>query len=273
MIDTAGIGVKDVSFSYGDYPVLKGVTFFVRPGEICCILGPNGCGKTTLLRCLNGLLSPHHGDVFVDRSKLSEMNRSVVARNVSFVFQNEQPTLPFTTLEMVLMGRAPHIGFFRPPSATDIQLAEEALESVGMLSFRNRVCTRLSGGQRQLVLIARALAQDASVMLLDEPTAHLDFANEMQVLTILRSLVEKRRLSIVMATHFPNHPLLLDGRAILLKEGRILADGPASDVITEKSIHQLYGVKARIVSIPGNGHDARASAVVVPLVQSEQPEE
>jgi iron complex transport system ATP-binding protein len=244
------VRVRAATFLYGQREVLKGLDLDIYRGEVLSILGPNGCGKTTLLRCIGGASIVFGGSVLLGDVDVGSLPPTVRARKVGFLFQEHTPTFPFAVSDVVIMGRAPHLGVFGSPGPGDFAMADEALERVGMAHLRNRPYTQLSGGERQLVLLARTLVQKPDVILLDEPTAHLDFRNQVLTLRIIRSLAADG-MTMVMTTHDPNHALWFGGRAALMKEGRFVAVGRASDILTEATLSTAYDTDVRVFVVPG----------------------
>lgn len=231
--------VRGLSFAYGSHRVLDRIDLDLRAGELCALFGPNGTGKSTLYRCILGHLR-HGGAVTLEGEDLSGLRPAQVARRVSYVPQQHTNPFPFTVLDMVLMGRTPHLGGVFGPRRPDVAACERVLAQVGLAAERDRLYHTLSGGQRQLVLIARALAQDCQVLLLDEPTASLDFGNQMFVWRTVRDLARQGH-AILVCTHEPNHVLWFCDRVLALgREGRLLADGPPGEVVTGELVRTLY---------------------------------
>ncbi len=254
------VHVREASFRYGEREILRGLNLEVQHGDVLSVLGPNGCGKTTLLRCIAGALTPSHGSVQVGGDEVRTLAPPVRARRIGFLFQDHTPSFPFAVRDVVLMGRAPHLSFFGLPGARDRALADEALERVGIPHLTDRPYTRISGGERQLALLARILVQQPEVILLDEPTAHLDVRNQVLTLRMVRSLAAQG-MTMIMTTHDPNHALWFGGRAALMKEGRVIASGPVPDVITEASLTATYGVDVKVFAPPpGTGSRPVCSA-------------
>ncbi|MBN2126365.1 MAG: ABC transporter ATP-binding protein [Deltaproteobacteria bacterium] len=240
--------MKEGLFRYGEKTLFRDLEFRAAQGEMVCILGANGCGKTTLLRCLSGALRLERGNVLLEGKDSRSLSPVQVARRIGIVFQEHSAPFPYSVLEVVRMGRAPHLGLFSRPSGRDTRIAQGALEAVGMDHLRDKPYTRISGGERQLVLIARTLAQEPDVILLDEPTSHLDLRNQARVLGIIRRLAEGG-MSVVMSTHLPNHALLLRGRVMLMHRGGFLASGDPERVITEANLEEIYGIGVRILEV------------------------
>lgn len=243
------VKVVDLHFSYPNgKDVIKGVSFKVMEGDVFSILGPNGCGKTTLLKCLCGILKPTRGSILLDDVNVNSISRSEYAKMVAYLPQEHRSFLPYRVLDFVVMGRAPHLGIFSTPSDRDYSIAEEALKEVGAYHLKDRPYVELSGGEKQLVLIARALAQQPKILLLDEPTSQLDLKNQAIVLKVLSRLAQ-RGLIIIMTTHFPTHAFLHSNRVGLMMAGRFLAIGEPEQVITEENLRKAYDVDVKVLSV------------------------
>jgi len=247
--------MRDGAFAYGEHAILSGLNLDIASGEVLSILGPNGCGKTTLLRCLSGALKLKEGTVWLNGRDIANLDVIELARNIGFLFQQHTAPFPFSVLEVVSMGRTPYLGRFASPSASDIALAETALTKVGMLHLKNQPYTELSGGEIQLVLIARILTQEPKVILLDEPTSHLDFKNQALCLRMINQLAEQG-ISMIMTTHNPNHALLFPNTVAMMNGGGFIATGRADEVITEETLKATYGIDVKVYSVPGpNGSE------------------
>jgi iron complex transport system ATP-binding protein len=212
------------------------------------ILGPNACGKTTLLKCIDGLMKLEHGSISIDGKDLRSLSRSEIAKAIGYVPQFHQPSFAFTVLDTVLVGRAPHIGFLESPKAEDIKIAKDALETMGIPYLAEKPYTQLSGGERQLVLIARILAQQPSLLLLDEPTSHLDFGNQIRLLNILSKLANTG-LPIIMTSHFPDHAFLVSNNVALMKEGELIDVGTPEQIITDSTLATVYKIRVKVVDV------------------------
>ncbi|AKB83612.1 Iron(III) ABC transporter, ATP-binding protein [Methanosarcina barkeri 3] len=240
--------VKSLAFSYGNRPVFENVSFSLKKGEIMCILGPNGAGKSTLIKCIAGILKPDNGSIYIQGEDTVSLGVRGIARNIGYVPQQNEVVFPFTVLDFVVMGRAPHLSMFASPGTEDIKLAKESLAMVGISGLAERPVAKLSGGQSQMVLIARALVQKPALLLLDEPTSHLDFGNQILVLETVQKLASLG-MSIVMNTHMPDHAFLLGDRAAALSGGRLVAAGKVETVVTSKMMSSVYGVNVAIREI------------------------
>jgi iron complex transport system ATP-binding protein len=271
-----GLVAADVSFGYlPSQQVLHNVSATVRRGGLVGILGPNGSGKTTLLRLLAGLLTPQDGRVVLDGDDLRRLGRAAAARRMAVVPQETQLAFEYTVLEMAVMGRYPHLRGFEIEGPDDLAIAREALRATGTLPLASRLFNTLSGGEKQRVVIAGALAQFGGrerrqtditeVLLLDEPTASLDLAYQLEIRSILLQLNQQRKVTVVISTHDLNLAAGLCRDLILLDQGRVLAAGPAEDMLKPALIRQLYGVDVDIAV-----HARTGRLTVVPLARTGQ---
>lgn len=257
--------VDNVSFAYREHapPVLDRVSIEVRSGELVGILGPNGSGKTTLLKLMAGTLRPSPGSVELNGRRLSGWSRREAARRIAYVPQETHAAFDFTVLDIVLMGRFPHLGPFALEGPSDLAIARQALEATGTARFEARAFSTLSGGEKQRVVIASALAQAADLMLLDEPTASLDLAYQLEVASLLRRLNRERGTTMAICTHDLNLAAALCDEVVLIKQGRVLAQGTTHETLTAANIRTTYGVDADVRFHPQAGHLA-----VVPIART-----
>jgi iron complex transport system ATP-binding protein len=218
-----------------------------------CVLGPNGGGKTTLFRTILGLLPKQAGSIHLETSPLELLSRSEIARRAGYVPQEHAGYFAFTVREFVLMGRTAHLGAFSVPARKDREVAERALASLAISALAERPITEISGGERQLALLARALAQEPKLLVLDEPTAGLDFGNQVRVLERMSQLAASG-IAILFSSHDPDHAFLCAQRALLLAEGRALEIGTPRDVIRPDTLQRLYGVSVQVLQLAGGGH-------------------
>lgn len=244
---------RGLAVGYGRRIVGEGLSFGIGPGEVLALLGPNGGGKTTLLKTLLGLLPPLAGAVLVEGIPLSRLSTAERARRLAYVPQVHAGAFAFTVADVVLMGRTAHASALAAPSARDRAVAAAAIERLGIAHLAEAPYTRISGGERQMALIARALAQEPRLVVLDEPTASLDFSNQGRVLRWMRSLAAGG-LGVVFSTHDPNHALRFADRALLIREGSTLAHGPSADVLTPGMLRALYGTD--VVTVEAGGERA-----------------
>jgi iron complex transport system ATP-binding protein len=239
---------------------LHGVSLFARQGEIVGILGPNGSGKTTLLKLLAGVLRPASGRVLLDGHDLAASTRAGIARRLAVVPQHTSPAFDYTVLEIVLMGRYPHLGRFEVEGPADLRIAREAMEATGTSDLEDRRFDTLSGGEQQRVAIASALAQAPDVLLLDEPTSSLDLAYQLDIAALVARLNRERGATIVLSTHDLNFAASVCHALVLLREGRVAASGPIADALTPATIREVYGVDADVTH-----HDRAGHLTIVPV--------
>ncbi len=247
------LAVESLAYGYPDRRVGRDASFTLAAGEVMCVLGPNGSGKTTLLRTVLGLLPAHGGKILFDDAPIGSLSRTDIARLAGYVPQAGMPYFAYTVLEAVLMGRSAHLSTFASPGKADLEIAEHALETLGIAPLAGRAVTKISAGERQLALIARALAQEPRLLVMDEPTASLDFGNQVRVLQRISALAGSG-ISILFSTHDPDQAFLCAHRAVLLREGRILASGAPREVVTSETLERMYGVPVRVVQVEGGGH-------------------
>jgi len=226
--------------------VLDGVSLAVPARSIVYLLGHNGCGKTTLLEILSGVRAPLSGEVWLNGERLRDIPAHRRAQRVGLVPQMHTPVFAYTVREVVMMGRAPHLPFLGMPGRRDREIVDQAIEQVGLTALRDRPYTELSGGERQLALIARGLAQQTDVLLLDEPTAHLDPRNQQRVLETVATLA-RERVSFVISSHNPNSALLYAHHVVVMKEGHVIASGSPLDVLTEETLSHSYGMEMDVL--------------------------
>jgi iron complex transport system ATP-binding protein len=239
--DAPMLAARGLGFGYGAKAVGRGVDLDVRPGEVVCLLGPNGSGKTTLFKTMLGLLPAQAGEVRLGGMPMRSLQRADIARRVAYVPQAHAAHFPFRVLDMVVMGRTAHLGLFAAPTGEDRRKAHDALEALGIAALAEAEYTRISGGQRQLALVARALAQDAPAIVMDEPTASLDFGNQVVVLSEVKRLAA-HGLAVLLSTHDPDHAFSIGHRVALLDGGRLIAQGAPADVLTPERLRAVYGV-------------------------------
>jgi iron complex transport system ATP-binding protein len=250
--------VDDLAFAYPDGgPELKGIGFTLQAGETLCVLGPNGAGKTTLLRLLLGQLRPSAGSVTIGGAVASALPPRQLAQRVASVPQSSHSVFGHTVFDMVLMGRSARISMLETPGAADRRIAAEALARVGIAPLAGRPFATLSGGERQLCLIARAIAQEARILIMDEPAASLDFGNQAEVLTLIADLAAKG-YAILMTTHHPDHAFLVGTKTLALRGGTVFGSGAPRDLLTGGFLSALYGADIRIL------RDSDGTAASVP---------
>jgi iron complex transport system ATP-binding protein len=235
------LAIENLSAGYGDSLVLQDVTLRVDEGGICAVMGRNGSGKTTLLRCVNAILKPARGTVSAFGRDVARLSRVEIARLISLVPQSHSTAFAFSCVEMILMGGAGRIQPWSAPSRKDVAGAMEVLCEVGVEDLAPRPFNQLSGGERQLVMLSRALFQNAPIMLLDEPNAHLDFSNQHRMMEMMRAVVKRRGATALISLHDPNLTLHYCDRTVMLKKGRVVAQGPTGAVMEESILRDVLG--------------------------------
>jgi len=263
------LAIESLGFGYPGKTIGRDVSLSVTGGETLCLLGPNGTGKTTLFKTILGLIPPHAGQVTIDGADLARLSRRDIARKIGYVPQAQVGFFPFTVHDIVLMGRTAHLAPFASPSPADRKLAGDALAALGISHLADKVYTRISGGERQLVLIARALVQQPAYLIMDEPTASLDFGNQIRVLDRIRQLAAQN-IGILFSTHDPDHAFLCADRAALLHDGRLARLASPREAVTPESLQQLYGVNVRIIEIDDPGTGRRRPVCVPSLADQAQ---
>ncbi|MFN2159169.1 MAG: ABC transporter ATP-binding protein [Anaerolineales bacterium] len=246
------ISIRDLEFSYnGDHrKVLHGMTLDLPAGSITAILGPNGAGKSTLVHILLGILRPAGGRVSIHGKDIQDYTRRELSHLIAFVPQSEYTAFDFSVLDYVMMGRAPHIGFLQMPTSEDAEITLQHLENLGLTHLARRSVLELSGGEHQLVLIARALAQEPEMLLLDEPTTHLDLSNQGRILNTLTKLAEEGT-TVVYTTHSPDSAARTAEYLVMMKEGQVLSSGDVNSVLSAENLTRTYGVPVRVVQVDG----------------------
>jgi iron complex transport system ATP-binding protein len=247
------LSIDGIDCSYGSINVLKAVNFAVKSGEFLGILGPNGSGKTTLLRSISRVLQPRRGVIFIDDKDIYRMKSVDVAKRLAVVPQETPITFDFTALEVVLMGRNPHMPRFKMESKEDLAIAKNSMELTRTWEFADRPVTELSGGERQRVIIARALTQEPKILLLDEPTTHLDISNQLEIMDLIKCLCKIKKLVIVAVFHDFNLAARYCDSIILLKDGKIVAVGKSEETLTSENVRKVFSVDTIVKKHPVTG--------------------
>ena len=243
--------VEDLHFSYGSHEVLKGVSFGVEDCGFVSLLGPNGAGKSTLFRCMLGLLEPGSGSVHICGRDIRHMPPAELSHRVAYIPQSHTPIFNFSVFDMVLMGTTAQLPRFSSPGKKQKELAEAAMERLGISHLRNRGCSNISGGERQLALIARAIAQQAKILVMDEPSASLDYGNKLRVMETVKSLTQDD-YTVIQSTHDPDQAYLYSDQILALYDGKLLANGTPQETISSDLISKLYGVDVSVCSLLGD---------------------
>ncbi len=265
MADVIALEARDVRFSYGTRLVLDGVSLSVPRGRVLSLLGPNGCGKSTVIKIMLGLLRPQSGAVRLDGCDVGRLSIRDRARKMAYVPQAHTLSFPYRVSEVVLMGRFAHRPLFlQTYSAREYGLVQHVMERVGIAHLAERLYTEISGGERQLALIARALAQGADMLVMDEPVSGLDFGNQLRLLREVRALAAEG-FTVLKSTHFPDHAFLSSDEVVLMHQGKVLAQGRPEDTMTEDRLQLLYGVEVKVLAQEGG------TRCCVPVGMGKQP--
>lgn len=245
------IVVQDLCFSYGSRNILKNISFTVEQGELISVLGPNGVGKSTLFQCMLGILSSFTGIIKINNQNVASMHARALSKYIAYIPQSHYPAFNYSVLDMVLMGTTAQLSPFASPGKSQVAIAMKALERIGIDHFAQRDYMHISGGERQLVLIARALAQQSRILIMDEPTANLDYGNQIRVLTQIKSLSQEG-YTVIQSTHNPEQSYMFSKRIIAMLDGKLIAHGAPKDVLTSNMIQTLYGIDTNVESLYGD---------------------
>ncbi len=272
MVSTVKLEARNLTFGYNPaVPVVKDVSLTVEAGEVVFILGHNGGGKTSLLSCLCGVLQADTGRIEIDGVDLESMSPTERAKRIGMIPQMHEAVFGYTVLDVVLMGRAPHLSQFAAPARIDREIALESLDRVGLSDFHNRRYAQLSGGERRMVMVARGLTQRCDVLLMDEPDAHLDPRNQLRVLEVVHDLAREHGLAFVVTSHSPNSALMFAGRVLLMRHGSILSAGPVESTMTETVLGEAYSMPIEVISKVVDGR--RVPRAVLPRRVDVVPDE
>lgn len=261
--------VEDLDCGYGKKKIITDFSMTARTGEVVCILGANGIGKTTLFKTILGHLPRLSGKIYIDQKEIQDLSEKEKAKYISYVPQAHSTPFAFKVLDVVTMGRIAHLDMFASPKKHDIDIAGHVLEELGIGYLTDRIFTEISGGERQMVLIARALAQESKFLIMDEPTSNLDFGNQVKVLNTVKRLAQKG-LGIIMTTHFPDHALLCSAKVILLTKEREVIQGSAEQIITRENLFRAYGVQVHVADVDINGARKRFCQPVIGLEETQE---
>jgi iron complex transport system ATP-binding protein len=261
------LSVRSVCFQYSSTPVLSDVSVEAKDGEIIGILGPNGSGKTTLLKCLNRSLTPREGTVLIDEKDYKDMSRKEIATRIGVVPQGANINFPFSALDIVMMGRTPELKRFESETKRDIEIVKEAMAMTNIEHLAARPMDQISGGERQRVIIARALAQKPRILLLDEPTLHLDVNHQLDILELITGLARKEKLLVIIVTHDLALAARYCDKVILMQNGRIHAAGEVTEVLTTENMRKVFSIEATIY------FDERIGAHGISIIRSSKEDE
>ena len=248
VVDNKLFEVKNISFDYDGEEIFSDISFSIGKGDVLCILGPNGTGKTTLIKCLNGLHDIKSGEILINGEDMKKLSFKQVSKHIGYIPQSHVPSFPFKVFDVVLMGRAPYLNLTDSPKKEDIEIATDALKTLGIEDLKDKEYTNLSGGERQLVFLARVLCQKPDLLILDEPTSHLDFGNQIKLLEIIDNLA-KTGLSIIMSSHFPDHAFLSSTKVAIMKDKKFIDFGTPDDVVTEDNLKKAYSIDVKLIEL------------------------
>jgi len=240
------LNINGISFNYDGVKALEGVTFNVDEGEVLGVIGPNGSGKSTLLRCINTALKPKRGTILLNGKNMLELERKEIAKNIGVVPQNSAIHFPFTVFDIVLMGRTPHLGRFDRETSKDLEIAKNSMRITNTQHIADRLIDEVSGGEKQRVIIARALTQEPKILLLDEPTLHLDIIHQLEILELVKKFARKNKLIVILVSHDLNLATRYCDKLMLLNSGKIHTIGKSQDVITPDNIKEVYNIEIDI---------------------------
>jgi iron complex transport system ATP-binding protein len=241
--------ILGAEFSYnGKDKIFEDINFTFEEKDVLCILGPYGTGKSTLIKCINGLLKLDKGNILFQDNDIKTMSKVELAKIMGYVPQTHRSTFAFSVLDVVLLGRAPHLGLTDFPGEKDVKIARKSIKDLEILHLEDKPYTEISSGEIQLVILARVLTQQPKMLLLDEPTSHLDFRNQTRTLDIIKK-ISKSGLSVIMTSHYPDHAFISSNKVAILNKGKLMAIGDPEDVITEKSMSETYGSDVKILNV------------------------
>ncbi len=262
--------VKNLDCGYGQKKIIKDISLTVKEGETVCLLGPNGVGKTTFFKTILGFLKPLAGTVELDGIDIHKLSRKEFAQLIAYVPQAHSVPFPFKTKDVVLMGRNAHTGIMSVPSQKDRRYALESMETLGIGHLKEKVYTELSGGEQQMVLIARALTQQTRLLIMDEPTSNLDFGNQVKILNQINRL-QNKGIAVVLTTHSPDQVFLCGTKVIIFHNGRLTETGYPRHIVTENILEKVYGVSVKVRDIPVS--DSGCVTVCIPCLEGKEEEE
>ena len=251
VLDAKLFEVKNISFSYDGDEIFSDISFSIDKGDVLCILGPNGTGKTTLIKCLNGLHDIDSGEILINGQSIKKLSFREISTHIGYIPQSHVPSFPFKVLDVVVMGRAPYLNLTDSPKKEDMEIALNSLKALGIDHLKDNEYTNLSGGERQLVFLARVLCQKPDILILDEPTSHLDFGNQIKLLEIIDNLA-KSGLSIIMSSHFPDHAFLSSTKVAIMKNKKFIDFGSPDDVVTESNLRKAYSIDVKLIELDNN---------------------
>lgn len=243
------IEIENLHFAYKKAQILNGIDLVINKGDVVSLLGINGCGKTTLIKLILKLLHSKNGNILVESKNINSLSHSQIASKIAYIPQYNNTPFGYSVLEMVVMARVAKQGIFATASKKDYDIALEALEKIGIANLKDRIFTTLSGGQKQMVLLSRALASEANILIMDEPVSGLDYGNQLRLLSLIKKL-SSDGYTILKTSHYPDHAMMVSNRVIIMDKGKIITDG-SSEIITKALLSDLYKIDADIIFYNG----------------------
>lgn len=239
------IKIENINFKYKSLPVLENINFEIKEGDVISLLGPNGAGKSTLIKIILGLLEQDDGEVYYSNKNIKLYKKKDLAKKIAYVPQTSYLPFSYSVLDVVIMGRIAYQSIFSKYSKKDKEIAQACLENLGIIELQDKLYNELSGGQKQLVLISRALAQEAKLFIMDEPVSGLDYGNQIRLLENIKRL-SKQGYTFLKSTHYPDHAFLVSNKTILMHNGHIIDIGTPEKTITKENINKLYGIEVSV---------------------------
>ena len=240
--------IKDLSCGYGNQKVVEAITFSIAGGETVCLLGPNGVGKTTFYKTVLGFIKPLGGQLLLDGRDTARWSCKKFAQSIAYVPQAHSVPFPFPVIDVVVAGRNAHLGFTSKPNKRDYEVAQNNLDELGVRHLENKIYTELSGGEQQMVLIARALTQTPGILIMDEPTSNLDFGNQVKVINLI-NMLKKKNIAVMVTTHSPDHVFLCGSKVVIFQRGRQVKIGDPKTVMTEEVLSSIYGIDVDVCQV------------------------
>lgn len=240
------INIENLHFAYSKNKILDGINFYINRGEVVSLLGPNGCGKSTLIKLMLKLIHASSGEIWLNKKNIRKSTHKEIASHVAYIPQYHNVPFNYSVLEMVMMGRVSKLGFFGMPSKIDYDIAHEAMRKIGIENLANKAFGQLSGGQKQMVLLARAFTQEVDTFIMDEPVSGLDYGNQIRLLETISTLSDQG-YTFLKTTHYPDHALMVSSRVVVMNNGKIISNGNPKDVINPDMISNVYGVEADFI--------------------------
>ncbi|WP_027400582.1 ABC transporter ATP-binding protein [Anaerovorax odorimutans] len=257
--------IEKLMCGYGKKKIIENISFSITNGECICLLGPNGVGKTTFFKTVLGFIKPLNGSITLDNKDITKLSRKNFAKVIAYVPQAHSIPFAFSTIDVVVSGRNAHLGITSKPTPKDYKIALECMEELGIGYLKDKLYTQISGGEQQMVLIARALVQEPKILVLDEPTSNLDFGNQIRILNQI-NMLKKKNIAIIMTTHAPDHAFLCGTKVVIFQKGRFVNIGEPEKIITESLLKEVYGVDVKVHNLLTNINESKK--ICVPCLEA-----